>query len=95
MKKDLKSMTRLIHVFYSLSAIVVSALFLTCNTIEFEEGAKPVLTLLGPDPYLLNIGDNYTEPAGELETDSERVLLRIDSKFRSLADVVSKRTSRK
>ncbi len=31
--------------------------------------------------------DNYTEPAGELESSTDRVLLRIDSKFRSLADI--------
>ena len=31
--------------------------------------------------------DNYTEPAGELDNEKERIILRVESKFRSLSDI--------
>ncbi len=49
---------------YLVAGLMACMLMITCTQIEFDnpDEGEPIITLLGPHPYLLNVMDNYTEP---------------------------------
>lgn len=52
---------------YLIVALLFAGFLITCTQIEFpeeDEGGEPVITLLGPNPYILNIGDDYLVEPG-------------------------------
>ncbi len=54
---------RIPHILVTAACCLTALLY--CTRLNFDsdtDDESPVITLLGPDPYLLNIGDSYNEP---------------------------------
>lgn len=72
---------------YTGGVLLLCVVLLTCTKVSFEdpftgENAKavPIITLIGPDPYYLNIGDTYYEPgATAIDTSGDETIDITDS----------------